>query len=223
MSSGRYNPTRLGVVRPGDRFGLLAAIELGPYLYRTKQRTWKCHCDCGREIVVRQDCLRSGNTASCGCQRKEHAAEAVRRRCTTHGQSKIAEYFVWKTMKARCLNPHNSEFKNYGGRGIQVCDRWQNSFAAFIQDMGARPSLAHSIDRVNNDGNYEPGNCRWAIGREQARNTRRNHMITANGMTMSIAGWAERSNIRPQTISRRLRVYGWPADEAVGIQLRKTS
>jgi len=223
MSSSRYNPTRFGVVRPGDRFGLLTAIELGPYLYRTKQRTWKCRCDCGREIVVRQDCLRSGNTASCGCQRKEHAAEAARRRCTTHGQSKIAEYFVWKTMKARCLNPRNSEFKNYGGRGIWVCDRWRTSFVAFIQDLGLRPSPAHSIDRINNDGNYEPENCRWAIGKEQARNTRANHRITIDGVIMTIAGWAERSGLKSGTISRRLLVYGWSAKEAVGKSARKIS
>lgn len=173
MNGSNYDPCRPGVVRPGDLFGLLVAIELGPYLKLTKQRTWKCRCVCGKELVVRQDCLRSGNTTSCGCQRKVHAAVAIRKRCTTHGQSKLAEYFVWKTMKARCRNPKNLEFKNYGGRGIKVCDRWLNSFEAFLGDMGRRPTPAHSIDRINNDGNYEPGNCRWATWKQQAANRRK--------------------------------------------------
>jgi len=204
---------------PGMVYGRLTVIEPGPPIPGSKKKTWKCRCSCGTMRIYRQEYLRSGHTSSCGCFQRE----AFSKRRTTHGKSDTAEYHIWSQMKTRCLCSTVPGFKDYGGRGIKVCDRWRNSFAAFIQDMGPRPSLAHSIDRVNNDGNYEPGNCRWAIGREQARNTRRNHMITANGMTMSIAGWAERSNIRPQTISRRLRVYGWPADEAVGIQLRKTS
>lgn len=125
---------------------------------------WECLCDCGRLTWVQS--INIGKTKSCGC------SYFGRRNGLKHGMSRSPEYNCWVQMRERCGNPNHPWFKNWGGRGIKVCERWMK-FESFIEDMGLRPSRFHSIDRVNNDGDYEPGNCRWATRHEQNMNTRR--------------------------------------------------
>lgn len=121
---------------------------------------------------------------------------------------------IWCCMKHRCGNPDNSAYKHYGARGIRVCDRWLKSFETFCSDMGPRPSLRHSIDRIDNDGNYEPGNCRWATRSEQARNTRRTISVAFRGDVMCLKDWAAVLGIPYDTIKKRLRM-GWAVERAL--------
>ena len=166
----------------GQRFGRLVVIE------KTDQRSgrhiiWKCKCDCGKETFINSGNLRRGNTTSCGCLQKE--------RVTTHGKRYSEEYRSWNMMKDRCYNPNNKSYKDYGGRGITVCDRWKDSFENFLEDMGPKPSSKHSIDRINNDKKYEPNNCKWATQTEQNRNKRHQRdakLIDPEGQEYLIAG-----------------------------------
>lgn len=150
----------------GQRFGRLVALErVGT---RNKAALWRCVCDCGREHNVVASKLFDGVTQSCGCLRQE----AVTKHGATRGYRPTPEYKAWLGLRERTTNPANKAWRDYGGRGITVCERWRNSFEAFRLDMGPRPSPGHSIDRINNDGNYEPGNCRWATRAEQNKNQR---------------------------------------------------
>lgn len=161
-----------------ERFGRLVVIgeapsEMRSYPGRPSHRTRRmlCVCDCGTEVTTNLNFLKMGKTTSCGCFRKELVSRTFRKHGETIG-GRTSEYCIWKGMRQRCDNPNNDDYKNYGGRGITVCDRWSESFEAFLADMGRRPSPQHSIDRIDNDGDYEPGNCRWATPIEQRRNQR---------------------------------------------------
>ncbi len=146
----------------GRRYGMLVIVELLRYTHGNSIRLYRAKCDCGNEIEVLSTRL-YGRVTCCGCSRP--------RRRKTHGKYKTPEYRVWKAMWARVTNPNHKSYVNYGARGIVICERWK-SFVNFMADMGPRPSKQHSIDRINNDGNYEPGNCHWATAKEQRLNQR---------------------------------------------------
>lgn len=150
----------------GQRFGRLVVLRrLGSAKYG--ESTWLCRCDCSKNKVILGHSLRQGLTKSCGCLQRERASQTKKK----HGASTTETYYIWAGMRTRCKNPKATPYKNYGGRGISVCERW-NSFDNFLADMGERPP-GLSIDRIDNDGNYEPDNCRWATQSEQTGNQRK--------------------------------------------------
>ncbi len=161
---------------------------------------WFCHCDCGVEKVVssgRLTCTRRP-ARSCGCRVPGKSQHPTLR------QRHKPEYMAWVAMRGRCSNRHDKYYAGYGGRGISVCERWQRSFKAFMDDMGPKPTPQHSIDRRNNDSNYEPGNCRWATRKEQQQNTRTTHLLTFQGRTMCVVEWARELGISATTLYARL-------------------
>ncbi len=132
-----------------------------------------------------------------------------------HGMRHSPEYRSWVHMKDRCLRPTDKSYLRYGSRGIKICDKWLNSFTAFYNDMGNKPSAGHSLDRIDNDGNYEPGNCRWSTSKEQANNRRSNRPVTYNGETRSAKEWANSTGIDYNTLRQRLFRYNWPIEKAL--------
>lgn len=152
----------------GSRIGRLVVV--GPEEWRSGFRYWPCRCDCGKEKTIREHHLKTQRTMSCGCLHREVSAEVNTRHGEGRKQNRSVEYTTWNGIKRRCYDPACDRYPRYGGRGIKVCDRWLHSFENFLADMGRRPSAEHSIDRIDNDGNYEPGNCRWATRSQQRRN-----------------------------------------------------
>lgn len=159
----------------GKKFGRLTVIKRSAKCIRSGM--WLCGCECGNWRIVRGSDLKSGNTRSCGCYRRELIRQRNRSRlihgCTPRASGPIPEYTAWANAKKRCFYFQHKYYKNYGGRGITMCKQWRNSFGAFFAYIGRRPP-GLTLDRVNNDGNYEPGNIRWATRKQQQNNTRRN-------------------------------------------------
>ena len=196
----------------GKRFGRLVVLEFAGY-YREKWSTWNCVCDCGNRVVVRGMYLNSGATKSCGCL----ANELTSKRHKTHGKSGTPFYLLYRNVWSRCYNPRNKVYADYGGRGIQMCERWlgPKGFENFLADMGQRPTPQHTIERNDNDGPYSPENCRWATRKEQARNKRNNRTLTFNGETLTTSGWSDKTGLPAKTIYYRAFVRKWSVSDAL--------
>lgn len=203
----------------GSRLGRWVVLSAGtPDRHGNKR--WLCRCDCGTEKEVFQNGLLSGDSTQCGlCGRRASAPERSKQHIT-HGGSGSREYKIWTQMLQRCLNPNDKNFCFYGARGITVSAAWvgQNGFAAFMTEIGARPSRAHSVDRIDTLKGYAPGNVRWATSVEQARNTRSNRMIEYGGETQCLSVWAERTGLKRETIARRLNA-GWSVEDALTVEV----
>ena len=193
----------------GKRFGRLVVLkEAG----RNKSNNikWVCKCDCGSTVTIQGGHLVSGHTKSCGCLRIEDA----RKRHTIHGKHETTEYVIWQGMKQRCIDTNQASYKHYGGRGIQVCDRWVHSFENFLLDIGKRPSKNYSLDRIDNNGNYTPKNCRWATIKIQSRNKRTNCILVYNNVAKTVVDWAQDLNMKANTLYKRLYA-GWSVSRAL--------
>ena len=201
----------------GLRFGRLLVLSKHTKTDQNIPGTlWLCKCDCGKVSIKKRLCLVTNTSKSCGCL----SLELLLKNATKHGKSQTAEYRVWQDMKARCYNKTKNNYSSYGGRGITVCDRWRDSFENFIKDVGIRPSEKHSLERVNNDGNYEPSNVRWATGIEQSNNTRSNRVIVYKNKKMTVAQAAREFGIDHELLRSRLK-RGWSPTKA--IEFRKLS
>ena len=186
------------------RFGRLVAIKKNGFHQSPSRKhiLWDCICDCGNIANIRLNALMSGMSKSCGCLIKEGNNK-------THGMSNTREYITWAHIITRCNNPKD---KYYGARGIRVCGRWVNSFQNFYDDMGERPKNM-SIERIDNNGDYEPNNCKWASINEQARNKRNNRVYELNGERMVLSDWAKRNNISFASMFERIEK--WPLEKAL--------
>jgi hypothetical protein len=194
-------------------FGRLTVISLAEKKEGQKAPHWFCLCECGESRVICGTSLVRGLTRSCGCLQRESSAKTGKLN-SRHGLSKTQEYASWNAMIQRCYNSKLDCWDRYGGRGITVCERWRNSFEAFLADMGTRPSPRHSIERDDTDGNYEPGNCRWATCKEQQRNRSTNLVLEFRGVVHTAVEWSEILGIKHSTLRARIR-KGWSAERAL--------
>lgn len=203
----------------GKKFGLLKVIY---YIGRRStpsgsfKSDWLCQCDCGNFVNVTTPRLINGDN-SCGCLRKSKLKE----KSTKHGLSRSSEYISYTGMKGRCNNSNNKDWKNYGGRGIKISKRWEESFENFISDMGFKPTPEHSIDRIDVNGDYTSENCRWATDIEQNNNKTNTLFITAFGIKKSICNWALTYGINSEALRRRIVKLGWGIEKAISTPTRK--
>lgn len=195
----------------GHRFCRLVVLSPAGKAGASRSQRWHCVCDCGERLAVVGRDLRNGTTRSCGCLSRETSRD-VGYSSKTHGMTGTSIYAIWRGMLARCNNPNEPSYRHYGGRGIRVCDRWLE-FDAFLADMGDRPATL-SLDRRDNNGNYEPGNCRWATMTQQGRNRRTNNLIEFMGERLCLSEWAERLNMPVPTLEARFR-RGWSIEDAL--------
>lgn len=199
--------------RAGVRYGMLVAIEPVKRKSKSGELIWKCRCNCGGVSEVLGGHLTSGHTVSCGC----FLPISISARTRTHGESSpiTPEYRAWKHINNRCHNPKNKSYSNYGGRGIVVCKRWRDSYESFLKDMGRRPSPKLQVERINNNGNYEPGNCTWSTRKAQANNKRSNVYISHAGVVKTLAQWSETIKVRYNIVRKRIVQHKWTMAEII--------
>ncbi len=202
----------------GQRFGRYIVLAFAGI--RGRNRTfWKCRCDCGTIKDVSGDSLKSGDTKSCGCLHVE-TARAQGKSHRKHGMKDTKEYAIWSAMKRRCNLKTDRAYKWYGARGIKVCQRWQQSFEAFFSDMGPKPK-GKSMDRIDNNGNYEPGNCRWATWAEQGNNRRGTKLYEFRGEMLPMPAISKLIGISVTTLNQRITKLGWTAERAISTPLNR--
>ena len=207
----------------GKRFGRLVAIERGEPVYygRQKKVTWRCQCDCGVVVSINASSLSRGLTTSCGCRKREVCID----RSLTHGMSNGRDgsgtYKSWNAMRNRCANVRSVDYPDYGGRGIGICDRWK-SFAMFLDDMGLRPKH-HSIERIDVNGDYNPGNCKWLLTKRQARNRRNTLWVNLSGERLSLVDACENVGIKAATVRRKKYDRGISIQDAFDIHVKAAS
>ncbi len=191
------------------KFGRLTVLREEKVPEGPKFRThYVCICDCGNEMRARKGHIESGITSSCGCLQRERASESS----YVHGYSHREEFGAYKLMISRCTNPDYDSYSYYGGRGITVCDRWLESFGNFIEDMGERPGPGYTIERIDNNSNYGPENCKWATRKEQGRNRCSTRLITLNDKTQCVSDWAADMKISRNALSGFLRGKPYTGD-----------
>ena len=199
----------------GQKFGRLTVISRSPNI--GKKAAWLCKCECGKESIVTSTHLMSGHTTSCGCYNKE-VVSAMKKR---HGMTQTKIYREWRAMISRCSNGNVRSCADYGGRGITVFARWANSFETYYDYVSKLPhfgEVGYSLNRIDNDGNYEPGNVEWADRIAQANNKRNNHLVTYNGSTRTLAEWAREKGITYRALTHRLE-RGWSIERALEMPL----
>lgn len=197
--------------QPGYRHGMLTVIRSFPVNGRYRYYACDVMCDCGNVKTVRRCAIGpSSLTTSCGCMTSKLRSANAKK----HGETGTKYYNIWRGIIKRCTVPTHRAWKSYGGRGITVCERWLSSFENFRADMGPRPSPTHSLDRKDNNGNYEPGNCRWATAKEQLNNTRVNLVLEHNGVRMTAMQWAEKTGLAPHLVYARTR-RGWSPERTL--------
>lgn len=200
------------------RLTVLGPIERA----KNKQIAWLCLCECGNTCTVQGYSLRSKNTISCGCYQLENRFTVNK----THGLSRTSVYTLWCHIVSRCTNPKNKVYVNYGGRGISISNQWQHSFELFYAYISQLPNFGvknYTLDRINNDGNYEPDNVRWATWTEQQRNKRNTHLVTYNNETRPLVEWESITGIGRSTLAQRLKL-GWSVEKTLTqIPIRRTN
>ncbi len=193
----------------GKRFGRWLVLEHAGH-DKHGAHCWFCLCDCGNDRVIQGSQLRTGHSKSCGCLKNEMTSK----RSATHKKCHLSEYSAYVNMHTRCYNTASPVYKNYGARGIYVCERWKRNFVAFYEDMGRKPSPDMTLDRIDNDGPYSRDNCKWRSRKQQNRNTRQNRLITFRGDTRCVAEWLEAYDINRKTLMSRLE-RGWSVEDAL--------
>lgn len=195
----------------GQKYGRLTVTG---FVHKGKKWYWECTCECGNSIITQAYLVRNGHTSSCGCLQRERASEAS----LVHGQTNSRLYRIYNGMKNRCYNQKQQSYENYGGRGITICEEWLKSFTAFEEW-----SLSHgyaddlSIDRIDNNGDYSPKNCRWVTRTEQNENTRRNHLVTIGDRTQPLSAWVRERGLNYHTVSFRIHQKHMTPEQALEV------
>lgn len=192
----------------GKRFGRLVAMKVDN---SGRRRRWECLCDCGKTTMVEASLLNCGRTRSCGCLSVDHASSMN----ASHGMTGTKIYKAWKGIKKRCFNQSEKAYKNYGGRGITLCDEWVDDFPAFYAYIGDPPTDRHTVGRIDNEGDYRPGNVRWETYAEQNSNKRNNKVYEYKGSSYHLDELVAMSGVSWSTMASRLITLGWPVDKAV--------